>query len=416
MPLEIDLLELTTRWQLDGCRSGSREAQRGKTIHNARKTTGRHGTVLSEESSTRERPEGRVQAGCGFNSSNTHPSERYRRNPVESKDFRRSVSELCRRRSGIRDKPFHLVGILSPRRFLDTAGDIDAVRPNDANRLRDVLRSQSTGQNQRHARLVVREQIPRRRLARCRLPCLPQRHRPGSRPAVDRRTGTCRDSDRSRPGTGDRGCERPRRRLNGNGSATSRFSPCIWIARSPNWYAIAVICRSGSPTNTPTPAIKGGIDRRSGWLCFGSTYREDCGWKLTPTASAPAAAHAATSAGVVTPQILTRRGCIGGLGLGLVFGQSEELDQRAAEARQGIAAVNLLVGSQGLRRPTRTVDAHGPIVRINQPDQLNAVVDVVVDFLQYAVHTVVGRDHFNGKDRTGARRTWDVGPGIDERP
>src|SRR5215210_2069223 len=100
------------------------------------------------------------------------------------------------------------------------------------------------------------------------------------------------------------------------------------------------MCRKGSPTNTPTPARSGGMDRRRGRLALGSTYRWDPGWKLMPTASAPAAAQAATSAGVVTPQILTRRGCIQTV-YGRPFVQARVGRQRRARLRERRECIEL---------------------------------------------------------------------------
>src|SRR5688572_17070375 len=132
--------------------------------------------------------------------------------------------------------------------------------------------------------------------------------------------------------------------------------------------------------------MSGGMARRSGWAARGSTYRTDPGWKLIPTASAPAAAAAATSVGRVTPQILTRRGCIGGFRGGLgVLGQEKEVLHRAAETGQGVGPVDLLARGQRGRRQTRPKDAHRPVLRVDQPDDPDPVVQVIVDLAQDAV-------------------------------
>jgi len=48
------------------------------------------------------------------------------------------------------DEAPHLLWILVARTRLDAAGDIDRVRPDDADRLGDVFRRQTAGQDEQH--------------------------------------------------------------------------------------------------------------------------------------------------------------------------------------------------------------------------------------------------------------------------
>src|SRR6516165_9523328 len=73
---------------------------------------------------------------------------------------------LYRRLQGIANESSHLLGVLDSRRALDAAGDIDAVRPHDANGLRHVFGCETAGEDQWIRHLPVREQVPRRLLSR----------------------------------------------------------------------------------------------------------------------------------------------------------------------------------------------------------------------------------------------------------